>query len=391
MKIRKIFINLIVLGLAGAFTADAQEAGINIGILQLYPTFGAALGYDDNLALSQSNAISSRYRLLEPGIRADLNNKNHRLRAQYRISDASFSDSPRDDFTDQFLDLSWRYTPTVRSDLQLSARWHEAHDRRGEGLRENFVNTLDRDVDEYRDTGLGLRYTHGAPGARGRLALFAETSDKRYENNRDFTAAGDYDSLRLGGEFGWRMGARTTAILQASQTDINYDLSNRDAEQRQLAVGLLWDGAPRTDARVLIGRLTRSPDSADQPDFSGAFWEAVVNWRPVERTAFSLLTNRSTDEAFGNASFLVREKTALGWRHQWLGRLSSAFDVAYTQEDLRPGGRQDDIVQYGVSLDYTFRRWLLLGVGLRHVERDSNNRIFDYRRNEILLSAQLSL
>ena len=381
----------MTLGLFALFQAGAQEQAINIGRIQLYPTFGAALGYDDNLALSRSNPISSRYRLLEPGIRADLNGQNHQFRAQYRISDASFSDSARDDFTDQFLDLSWRYTPTIRSDLTLSARWHESHDRRGEGLRENFINTLDRDVDEFRDTGLGLRYTHGAPGARGRLALFADAGDKRYDNNRDFTAAGDYDSFRYGGEFGWRVGARTTAILQASQTDINYDLSDRDAEQRQLAVGVLWDGAPQSDARILLGRLSRSPDSADQPDFSGAFWEAAVNWRPVERSTFSLVTNRSTDEAFGNASFLVRERIALGWRHQWHGRLSTALDVAFADESLRPSGREDDIVQYGVSVDYTFRRWLLLGAGLRHVERDSNNTFFDYSRNEILLSAQLSL
>lgn len=370
---------------------SAQEAGFSVGRLQLYPTLGAALGYDDNVALSNLNPISSRYRLLEPGIRADLDLRNQRLRAQYRIVDTSFSQSRRDDFTDQFLDLNWRYTPSVRSDLQLEGYWHRGHDQRGVGLRENFLTTLDRDVDQYRDQGLGARYTYGAAGARGRLALFAAAADKRYRNNRDFTVAGDYDNRRYGGEFGWRAGSRTTAIVQASRSNINYGFSDRDAEETQLAVGVAYDGAPRSDARLLLGRLTRKPDSSDQPDFSGGFWEAAVSWRPLERSEFSLLSRRTTDEAFGNASFLVRERTAVGWRHQWRSRLSSAVDLAVADEQLRPGGRQDDIYQYGVSVDYTFRRWLLLGVGLRHVERSSSNQAFDYRSNELLLSMQLSL
>ena len=64
---------------------SAQEAGIAVGRLQLYPTFGAALGYDDNLALRNEQPISSRYLLLEPGIRAELRTRRSRVRAQYRM------------------------------------------------------------------------------------------------------------------------------------------------------------------------------------------------------------------------------------------------------------------------------------------------------------------
>ncbi len=364
---------------------------MTVGRLQLYPTFGAALGYDDNITLSNDRPISSRYLLLEPGVRAELSGRRSRLRAQYRLSEGEFASSDRDDFTDQFFDLDWRYQQNVRSEWQLAARWHEAHDRRGEALRENFAETLDRDVDEYRDRGLGVTHRYGAAGARGRLAVFADLTDRRYLNNRDFTLEGDFEQTRIGGEFSWRTGARTTALIQASRADIDYDVNTRDSVQRQLAVGLQWDGSPRSDARVLVGRLERSAPSVEQADFRGVFWEAAATWRPLDRSELTILTSRATDEAFGGASFLVRERHSLGWRHQWRSRLSSSFDLSWADEDLRPNRRSDDIQQVGLSVDYTFRRWMLVGLGWRHVERNSSSSRFDYRRNEVLLSMQLSL
>ncbi|MEM7708877.1 MAG: outer membrane beta-barrel protein [Pseudomonadota bacterium] len=364
---------------------------MSVGRLQLYPTFGAALGYDDNVTLSNDGPISSRYLLLEPGVRAELTGRRSRLRAQYRLSDGDFADSDRDDFTDQFFDLGWGYQASVRSEWQIDARWHEAHDRRGEALRENFDDTLDRDVDEYRDHGLGVTYRYGASGARGRLAVFADLADRRYLNNRDFTREGDFEQSRIGGEFSWRTGARTTALVQASRSDIDYDVNIRDSVQRQLALGLRWDGAPTSDARLLVGRLERSAQLGGQADFQGLFWEAAASWRPLERSEFTLLTGRATDEAFGGASFLVRERHSLGWRHQWRSRLSSSLDLSWAEEDLRPNQRADDIQQVGLSVDYTFRRWMLVGLGWRHVERRSSSDRFDYRRNEVLLSMQVSL
>lgn len=361
-----------------------------MGGLQVYPLFGAALGYNDNVARRNDDPVSSEFLLLEPGIRADLAGSRQLFRAQYQISHAEFFSSRRDDYTDHLLDLSWRYTPTVRSDLMLAARWHRAHDPRGLGLRENFLETLDRDVDEFDDQGFDLRYTHGAERARGRVALFAGAGDKTYRNNRDFTREGDHHYLSYGAEFDWRFASRTSLLALARWSEADFDVGVRDSSSRELGFGLAWEGNTG-DARVVAGRIRRDLDDPLQTDFSGTFWEAAATWRPADRSQLTVATRRATDAAFGQANFLVREDLTLGWRHQWASRLGSSVDLGWAEESFEPGGRSDDIRRYGLSVDYTFRRWLQLGFGWRHTERNSSTDAFSFEANEMLLSAQVSL
>ncbi|MFK7955079.1 MAG: outer membrane beta-barrel protein [Lysobacterales bacterium] len=380
---------LLLVLLAGQ--TSAQEAAVSVGRWDLYPTLGISVGIDDNLTLSSDAALSSEYLVVQPAVRLETATRRSDIRFQASIDKGEFFSSDRDDYQDHELSGQWRYRPGVRSDLLLRLARNRGHDRRGEGLRENFLETLDRDVDEYDVDTLSGRYTFGSDGARGRLAVFAEGRDKAYRNNRDITSLGNFDLRRLGAEFGWRFASRTSLLAQVTRTTTDYRFANLDGNERSAALGLQWDGTAKTNGRFLIGRLSRDFDDRELDGFSGSFWEVAAAWRPRQRAEISLLSRRSTDEAFGGANFLVREETSLAWRHNWRPRFVTALDISVLNEDFSPQGRDDDIRRVGFSADYQFRRWLLFGAGVRRVERDSPVNRFDYSRNEVVLSVQLSL
>lgn len=383
MNSRKAPIALLLFLLVGK--SLGQEASVSVGRWDLYPTLGISVGVDDNLSLRSDDALSSEYLRTQPAIRLETATRRSDIRLQASLDRGEFFSSERDDYQDHELSGQWRYRPGVRSDLLILLARNRGHDRRGEGLRENFFQTLDRDVDEYDIDTLSARYTHGAPGARGRLAVFAEGRDKSYRNNPDITALGDFDLRRLGVEFGWRIASRTSVLAQVTRSTTNYRLANLDGDERSVALGLQWDGTEKTNGRILVGRLSRDFDDRNLNGFSGSFWEVAAAWRPLERSEFSVLSRKSTDEAFGGANFLVREETALAWRHNWRPRFVTSVDLAVLNEDFDPQGRDDDIHRLGVSANYQLRRWLLLGAGIRRVERDSPTSRFDYSRNELSL------
>ncbi len=371
--------------------AWSQEAAVPLGPWDLYPTIGIAVGYDDNLALSADAPQESEYVLLQPALRLETSTRRSDIRLQAELDRGEFSGSQFDDYEDFELSARWQYNPSVRSALLLAAATGRRHDRRGEGLRENFDQTLERDVDQYDLDSFNGRYTYGAQGARGQLAVFVEARDKTYRNNRDFTGVGDFRLFLAGAEFGWRAAPRTTVIARVTQADVDYDQANLDSDEQTVAVGVAWEAGSKTDGQVLVGQLDREFDDPELPGFDGTFWELQASWRPKERTEFSVVSRRSTDEAFGGANLLIRRESSFAWRHNWRPRFVTSLDVAVSTEDFRPQGRDDDIVRIGLSADYQFRRWMLMGAGLRRVERQSTVDRFDYTRNELLLTVQLSL
>ncbi len=373
-----------------AATAAAQESGIQLGTWVLYPSAGASIGYDDNVALTSSDEIDSLYLLFSPAVRLEKDTRRSRIQVEYRAEYADYLDSSEDNYLDQLLGGLWQYDPTVRSDLEVSAELSRGHDRRGEGLREGSGTVLEREVDEYDNIQFGGRYGYGANGARGRIEAFADWNETEYTNNRDFTTRGDFDQWRYGVEFQYRIGGRTVALAQVVQSDINYRSANRDSEERAYGLGISWQASERTRGKAVVGQLQRDFDDAVLPGFKGAFWEVSASWTPVSRSEFGLLTRRATDESFGASGFVLREETELSWRYNWRPRLLTSVDFGWMDEDFQPGPRDDDVVSFSVSADYQFRPWLLLGAGFRKVERESSLPEFNYDRSEFLLTVEMS-
>ena len=379
-----------------SLAAQAQlTGGIQLGPVTAYPGLGISIGYDDNVALGSDGVdqrIESWFLVLSPAIRFEAGSKRSLYSLEIAMDIAEYEASPFDDYNDLKLTGGWEYDPTIRSTLAINAGYTEGHTRRGEGVRDFLLDrTLEREVDEYEQRSIDARYSYGASGARGRVDLTAGMSYFDYQNNLELTEIGNNDSRRLGLGFNWRMAPKTTLLTIARYSDYDFDVSDRDNDQLFYGFGVEWDATAKTSGRLELGYLEKTFDNPENPSYSGESWQASVDWAVKDYSVFQFGTGRTASEAFGESTFLVRDYYEVAWRHQWRSRLGSTIDVGYSQENQDPGSRDDDFWSIGASVNYEFRRWLLVGLGLKHFERDSSEDTADYDRNEVLLSLEFRL
>ena len=83
--------------------------------------------------------------------------------------------------------------------------------------------------------------------------------------------------------------------------------------------------------------------------------------------------------------------TGASWTQGWTSAISTTVSFGTGDDDYDETNRSDDVTNYGISLDYEFRRWLSIGVAYDFDERDSNINAFDYERNIYSLNVSLSL
>ncbi len=384
-----IVFSCLTLGVSTSATV-AQDAGVEFGSGQLFPTIGLSVGYDDNIALSNDNEVSSTFYRISPGIRYQGGSRRNAFNFQYEAELGEYTETDFDDYLDHKLKADWSFVPSSRNAFKLDAGLTYGHDRRGDGLREFFPGTVDRDVDEFRTWNFDALYSYGAEGARGNLDLRAGYSDKEYRNNRDFTAIADVERTYYGGTFYWRVAPKTSLLLDVEKGDSDFPSSNRDFEDTSYGAGIQWDATAKTTGRIIVGHTEAEFDDLTLSDFSGSFWEASINWQPMRRTSIELASSKSVSAAFDASNYFVSREYSVAWRHQWPGRLVTAVDYSFREQDFDPGTREDEVDSFGISANYEWRKHVILGLGWTYEDRDSNLVPFDYDRNEILLSVEVS-
>ena len=93
----------------------------------------------------------------------------------------------------------------------------------------------------------------------------------------------------------------------------------------------------------------------------------------------------------GNANFIDSTITRAIWTQDWTGLISTTANYGVGDHDYEGTNRSDDVSNYGISLDYKFRRWLSIGVAYDFDDRDSNINALDFERNSYSLNVSLSL
>ena len=369
----------------------AQEPGIELGAATLYPTIGLSIGYDDNITFSPDHEISSWYFLISPALRLQTGNRRNSFVFEYGLEDLDYKDSDFDDYTDHSLSASWQYIPTFRDELNLRGAYNFGHDRRGEGLRDFYPVDLRREVDQFEMLSVDVNYRHGADGARGRIELNGGLTEKQYQNNQQLTVFGDYDQWRYGGAFLWRVASKSSLFLEAGVSETDYKISTLDNKLSFVGVGVQWEATALTEGRASYRYQEMVFDDDGQDSYIGAAWEISVRWTPKTYSVVEFSAHKETDVAFGASNLLVRDGFDLSWRHEWRAKIASFLDVGWLEADYNPGARIDQLFFYGLGASYSARHWLDVGLSYRHYNRDSSLGVFDYQRNEFLLSFELSL
>lgn len=267
-------------------------------------------------------------------------------------------------------------------DLDLFASFTEAAEPRGgSGTR------LEQDLepDKVEITGYGGAFTVGRPASRVQVQVGADRSQWRYQNNQQEFR--DRDDERVHGRVFYNISPRTSVFVGAGLKDVDFirQGTNLDSEELSYEVGGRWDVTARTTGSVSVGRTEKDFDNPVFDDADTTTLAGRLSWDARPRTTFSVYGSRQFEETTSlNDSFFISELLGVSVDQSFGSRWNTFAYYNQTNDEFE-SGREDDITDYGVGLDYSLRRWLSIGAQYSVVERDSNVPGNDYEDEIISL------
>lgn len=371
--------------------------GITAAGLQIVPTIGLSLGYDDNITQSRAFQSNSFFYIISPAVQVELPSDHSILVLTAAMEIIRYTDSEIDNREPWYLRADWAWDPSSRQDFHLFAQYGEGADPRGVGRRQGDIGLLPLPLDEWQRIQFGGIWRYGAIGARGKLELRAGGSLLEYTNNRSGinntggTRLLDRDWWYMGATFFWRVAPKTSLLADIVYTDIDYTLANTDSEETAWMLGVNWDATARTSGRISYGNQKKDFADPELIGYDGPTWLASVSWRPLTYSVFTLTATRRTQEPDGNAEFVLRQDISLAWNHDWASRLSTVVDVGYGEDDYRPNVRTDDLLYWSAGVRYTFSPHFRFGASIKSYDRNSDEAEFSYKRKIFLLTMEASL
>ena len=367
---------------------QSARAGVQLGTTPLFvtPYMGVAVGRDDNLFLSNVNEKSSTVYLFSPGFSLDARGSASVFQLKYQGQAGRYPQSDPDNYVDHTARALLDFAFDRRNFLRLGLDYIYSHDPRG---------STDRPIagrpDRYRLVTPSITYAFGAPGARGRVEVYASEADRRYLNNRATTEVSDREATEVGAAVYVRVAPRTYVLGEVRHTEIDYRLPAVPAsgEERRYYGGVSWEATAATVGTLKVGRLERKFDTAGEDTASS--WEGIVSWSPRTYSKFDFFTSRQTNESTGLGRFILSSIAGVSWNHAWSSVLSTGVDLRLQKDDYRGFDRRDEIRSLGLRAGYKFRRWLTIGAEYTHTNRDSNTPLFEYDKNLYLLTATASM
>jgi hypothetical protein len=369
----------------------ASIPGFTAAGLNIIPTIGLSIGYDDNVTRANIEEIDSFFYMISPAIRVELPSDRSILAVTAAANIVRYTDSERDNRDNWYVRGDWAWDPTSRQDLNLFAQYGEGTDARGTGRRQGDSGLAPIDPDDWKRIDYGGIWRYGAIGARGRLDVMAGGSDLEYTNNRESTYLLDRDWQYIGGTFYWRLAPKTSALAQVLYTDISYDFADTDSKETSWLLGLSWDASARTSGTIRYGNLKKKFDNPVYENYDGPTWLGSISWRPRTYSVFTLTGTRNTREPDGDGDYVLRQDISLAWLHDWATRFGTVVDVGIGEDDYRPDGRTDDLFYWSVGARYMFNQHFRLGASIQSYDRDSDIEEFSYKRHIYMLTLEASL
>lgn len=368
---------------------ENESGGIALGPIVAYPGVGLDIIHDDNVFTTSSNEKSSWISVLKPALLLEAKSRDQVYSLSYKGAIGFYDSTPADDYDDHQFTAEADMQISSRSALRLSADYQVGHDSRGSNDR-----PISDDPDKWHASSIAGVYAYGSEGAKGKIELEGEYTEKRYDNNRTFTRAFDRDDTTGGATFYWRVMPKTNLLFQAKTTDIDYNLgaSTQDNENYWYMAGVTWEATAKTSGTVKVGYTEKDFDSSTRDDQDGIGWQAAIQWKPLERSTVDVGFSRGFNESTGVGDTTETTDYNLGWSHEWSSRTSTGINLSYVEDEFKGGStREDETFGLSLNANYQFRRWLGVNAVYNYTDRDSNTANQDFDRNQFMVNFLLTL
>jgi hypothetical protein len=372
---------------AAAQSGPAQTGGITLrlmgALVTVNPSLKVETRYDDNVFLSPTNRSADQVLVLTPALSLETRQANNTFALRMSTTIAQYQKNKADNYSSTNIGAFANLDLGTRLRANLSADFLEGVDPRGSNN-----NPLSSTPDRYRQVqGRGI-FSYGAREAKGRIDFEFGQVWRNYTNNRDVTEAEDRAAGDIGATFNWRVGPKTTLLIQGKHTKVDYALtgSTLNSVEDALLAGAVWEASAKTRAAFRIGMVKKDFDDAAHASSKTLSWAGEATWSPRTYSRVNLSLNRSPAETTGGVGdYIDRTNTAASWTHDWSGRFTTEASAAYLTDAYQGVARTDNTQNYGLRATYKMRRWLSFGADYTHSNRTSDDSNFDYKRNAFML------
>ena len=365
------------------------------------PQLTTIIQYDDNIYTSEleSDIVSSFIFYLRPSVAFTIEDGASRYGGEYILTSSIYSDNQgsndNDDMTDHEFSLFAYNDFTVRHRSNLYFSYDNLHEKRGSGLTEGnpyrFATPLD-----YSQLNTGFHYQFGGRNAKMRIGAGVSYYDKEYKSYTQITKYRDLDELTFSADTDYQIGDVTYLTFNIFTTNVNYKhrFSSellKDNQDNRALIGLTWRGSSRITGRARLGYQYKIFDEVERDDFHGNTIDLMVNWRPKQRSVYSINLSRVAEDSDTVGDYINNLTGSLAWRHQWTNKFDSNIQFEYSNEDYIGADRENKTTNINAELIYGFSRWLNLSAALEHLDSSSNVANVGYDQNIFTLSLQVSL
>ena len=371
----------------------AAPDGIRAGNYLIFPEVGAAVTYDDNIFLRDSDKHGDWRSDIAGGIRFKSDLPRHLLDFSLDGRVVNYAHYTDQDYADVrakldgalHFDHAHTLSLSVLSAYEHEERTDPAYPLAAEGPVAVFHNRAS--VGITRDVGR----------LYGTLSSTVESWD--YGDTTAFNGSQiDLDAqdtvqyatqLRFGYRFspGFGFVGKLRALRDENRGN---GITDTDAWGYEALAGLAFETNPLLRWRILGGYGIRDYTQAGLADVNTSLIEADVQWLPTQRLTIYAALRREIDDAGSLvASGVVQSTALLRADYEIYHNLVLYGALEYQQDDYNNITRQDDIYSFRTGIDYYFTKNWLLTFGYEYQVRDSTDAELDMHRNRFMIGAKL--
>lgn len=389
-------VSLLAIAVSNANAGEPEK--LKAGAVDITPTLNISESRNDNIYSASSNETSSNIFVINPGILAEIKSGESTYSLDAQLTDGSYSEGSDDDYTDYSVGANADIAINSSNMLKLGALVSGNHEDRGSGTTAGLGGTntsvFDEPVEFDQET-YTVGYVLGSNESTFRIELGAGLDDIEYTNFKIFTAPRNYEKQDLGATVFYKVSSKTDLFVEYNTADFDYDLDlgflDRSGDEDKILIGATWQATGNTTGTIKVGQVDKEFDGSSRDDFSGTTWLAQVDWTPSEQTLVSVNSSQAPRETSQGGNFIESASTGASWTQGWTSSISTTVSASIGEDDYDGSSRSDDLTNYGISLDYEFRRWMTVGLTYENTETDSNNDVFDFDREIVGLTLSLSL
>jgi len=352
-----------------------------------YASLGVAVGWTDNVNRVSSPAEESdTFTAFTPALGFRTNVGRHEASIDYTGYAERYQDFDNLNSMDNSLRAAMDFDFTEKLDAGIFAGFADVNERRGT----SGSQIMQLEPNEVEIVDYGATLTYGTDAARHmQVRIGANAEDWRYQNNnQEFR---DRDTTGAFGEIHYNATAKTSLFLLGTYRDFEYTEASAtvpDSEETTIQGGVEWQATEKTTGRISVGTLNKDFKNPAVPDEDTLTYTARIRWQPQIRTGVNLYGSRRTEETNSALdNFYTSTLWGLNMDHSFADRWSG--NAYYNNiSDEYDSGRDDTFNDFGVGVNYAFRRWLSLGARYGYIKRDSNIAVNNYKENYFAFTLQ---